>query len=54
MYIVNLLKNKDTNLRYRAVSFHCRYLCSFKTRGTYEVWYLGKNKNARNSEASVL
>ena len=42
--MVNLLKNKDTNLRDRAVSFHCSYLCIFKTRGTYEVWYFGEQE----------
>ena len=34
--MVNLLKNKDTNLRDSAVSFHCSYLCIFKTTGTYD------------------
>ena len=34
--MVNLLKNKDTNLRDSAVSFHCSYFCIFKTTGTYD------------------
>ena len=42
--MVNLLKNKDTNLRDRAASFHCSYLYIFKTRGTYEIWYFGKQE----------
>ena len=45
--MVHLLKNKNTNLRDRAVSFHCGYLCILKTRGTYEVWYFGKYQIAR-------
>ena len=53
--MVNLLKNKDTNLRDSAVSFHCSCLCIFKTRGTYDgLVFLGNKKNARNIEVSVL
>ena len=40
-----IIPNTNTNLGDWAVCFYCNHLCILKTRGTYEVWYFGKQEN---------